>query len=534
MDAESRLHALLRANQAVMGELGPDAVLHRVVEEACALVDAPYGALGVIAPGRQGLEAFVNVGFDEATVEAIGHAPEGKGLLGLLIEEPKAVRVPDLREHPRSSGFPEGHPPMRAFLGVPLLVRGEVYGNLYLTRPDERAFTAEDEEILRALSVTAGAAIENARLFEEAKQRQRWLQASTEVTRKLLTEDNDGHLAEIAHVMVSLADADIVTVVLASRDEDVLEVKLAAGRDAAQLEGMTYPMHQTVSADVLRTGEAVCMEQVDQRRGVVALAERVDVGPVMVLPLRGPRRVRGTLVVARAPGRRPFTAAETEMGATFANHAAMALELADARADQQRMLLLDDRARIARDLHDHVIQQLFAAGLTVQGVAARMPDEASAARLDEVIVGLDDAIRQIRASIFQLRLRESVGLRATVLAVTADVRRSLGFDAVVRFRGPVDSVTDASLTDDVAAVVREALTNIARHASATAAHVDVQASISRLVVTVQDDGEGIGSSLRRSGLVNLRWRAEERGGSLVAGPGIGGRGLGLTWSVPLG
>ena len=534
MDGDGRLHALLRATHAVMGELGVDAVLRRIVEVACDLVDAPYGALGVIAPSGHGLESFVHVGMDQATIDAIGHLPEGKGLLGLLIEVPEAVRVRDLRDHPRSSGFPEAHPPMKAFLGVPVTVRDAVFGNLYLARPDDRAFTAEDEEILRALAVTAGVVIDNARLFEDAKRREVWLQASTEVTRELLTEANGAHLAEIAERVTQLADADVVTVVLATAAGDRLEVQVAAGRDARLLKGMSYPLEGTASAEVLRTGEAICMEQAGEQYGTITLAARVDVGPVMVLPLRGHKRVRGTLVVGRSQGRRPFTAAETEMGTTFANHAAMALELADARADQQRMLLLDDRARIARDLHDHVIQQLFAAGLTVQGVAARIPDEASAARLEEVIFGLDDAIRQIRASIFQLRLRESAGLRATVLAVVADVRKSLGFEPVVRFRGPVDSVTDTSLTDDVTAVVREALTNVARHASAGAAHVDVRASTGRLAVTVQDDGAGLGASTRRSGLVNLRWRAEERGGELTVGPGIGGRGLGLTWSVPLG
>jgi signal transduction histidine kinase len=322
-------------------------------------------------------------------------------------------------------------------------------------------------------------------------------------------------------------------VVLATRD-DLLEVAVAEGRDAQLLEGMTYSREGTASEEVLRTGEAVCIEEAaEAAHGTITLAERVDVGPVMVLPLMGTERVRGTLVVGRARGRRPFSAAETEMAATFANHAALALELAETRADQQRMLLLDDRARIARDLHDHVIQQLFASGLTVQGVIARLGDDVAIARLEEVIAGLDDAIRQIRSSIFQLRLQESAGLRATVLAVVSDVRDSLGFDPEVHFSGPVDSVADASLAEDVAAVVREALANVARHAGATAASLDVSATNGRLEVAVEDDGRGLGESARRSGLVNLRWRAEERNGELVVGAGIGGRGLSLLWAVPL-
>ncbi|HET8560766.1 MAG TPA: GAF domain-containing protein [Marmoricola sp.] len=532
--AQQRLHGLLEASRSVMSQLGLVQVLRDIVEAACTLVDAPYGALGVIAPTGQGLESFMFAGLDDATVEAIGHLPEGKGLLGVLIDDPHPVRVADLGNHPRSVGFPEGHPPMKAFLGVPVPVRDEVFGNLYLTRPDDREFTAEDEEVLLALAVTAGMAIENARLFEEARHREQWLRASTDVTRKLLTEEGGDHLTEIGRRMVALADADVVTVVLTVAGSEQFRVAVAEGRDAARLQGMTYPVVGTLSADVMRTGEPVCIENAREAdSGAVTLAERVDVGPVMVLPLRGRERVRGTLVVGRSQGRRPFTVSDTEMASSFANHAAMALELADARADQQRMLLLDDRARIARDLHDHVIQQLFAAGLTVQGVAARLPDQGAAARLDEVIADLDDAIRQIRASIFQLRLNESVGLRATVLAVVADVRKSVGFDPAVRFVGPVDSAADASLTDDVAAVVREALTNIARHAEAQTAFVEVRANADELAVTVQDDGAGLGDSARRSGLVNLRWRAEQRGGDLVTGPGIGGRGLSLSWSVPL-
>ncbi|HEY6934138.1 MAG TPA: GAF domain-containing protein [Marmoricola sp.] len=533
MDVQSRLHGLLRANRLVMGQLGLDAVLRRIVEAACELVEAPYGALGVIAPSGEELEAFVHVGFDDPTVDAIGHLPEGKGLLGVLIEEPHPVRVSDLRGHPRSVGFPEHHPPMKAFLGVPVPVRDEVYGNLYLTRADDRPFTEQDEELVLALAITAGVAIENARLFADAKHRQAWLQASTDVTRKLLTEAGEGHLSEIAKTVGGLAEADIVTVVLATRD-DQLEVAVAEGRDAQLLEGMTYSRDGTASGDVLRTGEPICIEEAaDPEHGIITLAERVDVGPVMVLPLMGTERVRGTLVVGRARGRRPFSAAETEMAAQFANHAALALELAETRADQQRMLLLDDRARIARDLHDHVIQQLFASGLTVQGVIARLGDDVAVARLEEVIAGLDDAIRQIRSSIFQLRLQESAGLRATVLAVVSDVRDSLGFDPEVRFSGPVDSVADASLAEDVAAVVREALTNVARHARATTASLGVSAANGRLEVAVEDDGRGLGESARRSGLVNLRWRAEERNGELVVGAGIGGRGLSLLWAVPL-
>lgn len=539
LHAQDRVRGLLQANRAVVAKLDLKVVLRKIVEAACDLVDAPYGALGVIAPTGTGLEAFVNVGLDEETVGRIGHLPEGKGLLGVLIEQPDPVRLTELQTHPRSVGFPDGHPEMKAFLGVPVPVRGAPYGNLYLTRPDKREFSQEDEDLVVALAATAGVAIENARLFEESRRRQDWLEASTEVTRQLLTDSGAGSLREIARQVARLAEADITTLVLPAAEAQ-FEIAVAEGPDASPLQGLSYPMAGTVSQHVLRTGEAVCIDTVgdlgdlgETAEGMVRLAETVAVGPVMVLPLMGAERVRGTLVVGRAPGRRPFTDAETGMATTFANHAALALELADVRADQQRMLLLDDRSRIARDLHDHVIQQLYASGLTVQGVVGRLGDHPAVGRLEEVIGELDDAIRQIRASIFQLRLQEHTGLRSAVLAVVTEMRSLLGSDPQVGFTGPVDSVVDGPLTDDVTAVVREMLSNVARHASASRIVAEVRASRSELCITVADDGVGPGSSSRRSGLGNLQARAERRGGHLVTGQGFGGRGLRVDWSVPL-
>ena len=530
---QKRLQGLLRANRLVMSQLGLDAVLRSIVEAACELVEASYGALGVIAPSGTELEAFVNVGIDAETVERIGHLPEGKGLLGVLIEEPLPIRLRDLRSHARSVGFPAEHPPMRAFLGVPVPVGGETFGNLYLTRPDEREFSEDDEELVSALAITAGMAIQNARLYEEARRRQEWLQASTDVTRMLLATPGEESLREIARQVGQLADADAVTLVLATPGER-LEVAVAEGRDAGLLEGMSYPAEGTVSEAVLAKGETVRVDDaLAPAEGAITLTSRVDVGPAMVLPLVGAERARGTLVVGRRPGGRPFSEAESDMAATFANHAAVALELADARAEQERMLLIDDRERIARDLHDHVIQQLFGAGLTLQGVATQRGSAQVRSRLEEVVAGLDDAIRQIRSSIFELRGSDTPSLRSVVLATAYDARRSLSLSPQVRFAGPVDSVTDEDLAGDVEAVVREALTNVARHAGSTDVEVEVTASATLLEVTIRDDGRGMDGSTRRSGLDNLRRRAERRGGSLVMDAGREGRGLTVCWSVPL-
>jgi signal transduction histidine kinase len=279
----------------------------------------------------------------------------------------------------------------------------------------------------------------------------------------------------------------------------------------------------TAIEQVLETGEAV-------------LADHTGLlGASMLLPLVDSSGVRSVVVAARQPDRRHFTAVDLEMGRTFATHASLALELAEARQDQQRMALLEDRTRIAHDLHDHVIQQLFAAGMTLQGVAMGLGDQ-HAAMLDKVVDTLDEAVKQIRTSIFQLRPHAHTGasLRSAVLTVVAELVPALGFEPRVDFDGPLDAVSDAALSDDALAVVREALSNTAKHARAGSAAVRLTASSTELHVEVSDDGVGMGRSERRSGLGNLRTRAELRGGTLTIAPPATGQGMVLTWSVPLG
>jgi signal transduction histidine kinase len=531
--AEYQLRALLEANRTIVADLDLDLVLCRIVTSAADLVRADYGALAVVDEVGT-VEEFVHVGLDDAEVEAIGHLPEGKGLLGLVIEEQRAIRVDDLTDHPSSVGLPAHHAPMRAFLGVPVRVGGKAYGNLYLTRRDADPFSAEDEDLVQALAATAGVAIDKARLFEEARRRQEWQAASTDVTRRVLAGD-EGALRLIARRVNVLADADITTVVVPVEGE--LFVAVAEGRDAVGVEGARYAASGTLSEHVLQSGKPVRLVDAEHTANLdgraIYLAGQVRVGPVMVLPLLGREQVRGTLVVMRGPRRRAFTQAEAEMATTFASHASVALELAEARRDQQRALLLEDRARIARDLHDHVIQQVFAAGLVVQATASRLQDPAGVRALQEVVGNLDDAIRQIRVSIFQLQPPAPGGLRAAVMEVVADVRPGLGLDPRVDLDGPLDSVATADLLRDVTAVVREGLINVARHASASAVALSLYATSGRLTVTISDDGDGMGDVGRRSGLDNMRERAESRNGSMVIAevPDLGG--TTLVWTVPI-
>ena len=539
------LRELLAANQTIISDLELPVVLRRIVQAACELVHARYGALGVLAPDG-GLAEFVHVGMDEQTVARIGPVPAGKGLLGALIDDPRPIRLSRIGGDPRSVGFPAEHPPMDSFLGVPIRIRGEVFGNLYLTEAEAGEFTAEDEELVTALAATAALSIQNARLYARAQSRQTWLQASARITRQLLAVEGEEPLRLIAREARELADADLVTVVLPTPDGGRLMVEVASGRNADELTGYSYPVENTYAGQTFKTGDPILLADAGKDgTHYVHLTEVLAVGPVMVVPLVGTQRMRGALVVGRVQGRRRFEDSDLDMATTFANHAAVALELADARADQQRVLLLEDRDRIARDLHDHVIQQLFAAGLSVQSVAATLSGDARSQRLERVVSGIDETIRQIRTTIFQLRgsLGPQTGtVRARLLDVIGELARVLGFDPHVEFDGPVDSVVPESVLGDLVAVTREALTNVARHAAAEHAAVRLSATATTLDLEVRDDGVGIDAGRRRSGLANLQRRAERLGGVLRVEPAEAG-GMGtepntrpgtrLTWTIPL-
>ena len=541
VSTQDRLRGLLRANQAIVGNLSLPVLLQRTVQAACELAHARYGALGVIAPAG-GLEQFVHVGIDEQTAARIGHLPEGKGLLGALIDDPRPIRLRTMSSDPRSVGFPPGHPPMTSFLGVPIRVRDEVFGNLYLTERENGEFTAEDEVLVSALAATASVAIENARMYDEARRRQQWLQASTEVSQQLLSSDGEDPLRLIARQAQQIANADVVTVVLPTADGRLI-VEVASGEGADELTALTFAIEDTLAGLAFNSGQPVLVGDISEDpRYTVHLSDVVPVGPVMVLPLGGLAQVRGALVIGRLRGRHRFAEADLEMATTFANHAAVALELADARTDQQRIVLLEDRDRIARDLHDHVIQRLFAIGLTVQSVAIGLGDDERATRLSRVVSDIDETIRQTRTSIFQLHgpLGPETGtVRTRLLTVAAEVTAVLGFEPQVRFSGPIDAVVPEPVVDDLVAVLREALTNTARHAHASRVDVDVTTTTTKLSMAVTDDGVGISDNGRSSGLANLRQRAEQHGGSLTLARGVPERthptneGTRLLWTIPL-
>ena len=533
--AAQRLERLLGANRAIVGELSLPMVLRRIVEAARDLVGARYAALGVI--GDDGLlQEFVHLGMDSATVDTIGDLPKGLGLLGALIKDPLPIRLPVISEDARSSGFPTGHPPMESFLGVPIRSRNAVYGNLYLTGRTGGEFTAEDEDLVLALAATAGIAIENARLFEESARRGEWLQASAEISGVLLSPGgNRDPLQLIVNRIKELADADVATLVVPVDDRGLLRVAVATGDGEAELRGMQYPLHDTLVALAMDTGRGVRVGALEQQQGyTVHLSQVVDVGPVMAVPLVGDAGPHGAIMLGRRSGRRNFTTADQDMAEAFANHAALARELVEARANQQRLAVLEDRDRIARDLHDHVIQRLFAAGLSLQGLAALTDDRAITARLDRLVADLDDTIGQVRTSIFHLQATETddTGLRAAVLAVVRQVAPVLGSAPAVRFSGPVDTLIHGTVIGEIEAVIREGMTNVAKHAQASQVTLEVSAAGRWLTVRLSDDGIGMRQPQRGSGLGNLRHRAEGLGGSLTIEDHHGG-GTMLTWTIPV-
>jgi signal transduction histidine kinase len=538
MGTQGRLRELLRAQRLFSGELTLPVVLRGIVRAARGLVKAEYAALGVLGPSG-GLVDFIHEGMPEDAVSRIGHLPQGKGLLGALIDDPHPIRLASLARDPRSSGFPEGHLPMESFLGVPIRVRDEVFGNIYVSQSARGEFSAEDEELLSALAATAGVAIDNARLYATARTRGEWLQASAAITRTLLAADADHEraLQVVAERIREIAEADLVLLMFPDElDEGRLRIRVSDGVDADSLGGLTVPMDGSFAGQVYRSGEPARVAHLSRGIGLSAVTSTgVEIGPALAAPLAGSRQVHGVLTAARLAGSPGFTQVEAEMVTSFANHAALAIELAEARQEQERAAMLDDRERIAADLHDHVIQRLFAAGLSLQAYAAGLGTGRAADRIQATIMDLDDTIKQIRTSIFRLQQDPrtvSAGVRSRLLSVLAEVSPVLGFDPGLQLGGVLEGTLADEVVEDLLAVLREALTNVGRHAEARSADVAVTVADGRLVLRVRDDGRGMGTTTRRSGLANLRRRAEAHGGSLEL---AGGQPSGtvLSWTVPL-
>jgi GAF domain-containing protein/two-component sensor histidine kinase len=541
-----RMRGLLEAVVAIGSGLDLESTLRRIVETAVGLVDASYGALGVIGEDNR-LAEFIPVGLSPEEIEGIHHWPEGRGLLGLLIEDSRPLRLPNIASHRESSGFPAGHPPMGSFLGVPVRVRDEVFGNLYLTnKRGGGEFTEDDEAVLLALGAAAGVAIENARLYEAARRQQRWIQASAEVTTRLLSgSDPADVLADVSRQALSLSGAHLAMLALPDEERRRLTVSYADGDGADAVRGLVLPAGESMSGRVLATGEPVTSADfaADERAAAAARGAMSQIGPAIVFPLGVPGNVRGVLTIGRLHGAPAFPQAQADVVASFAAQAGIALELAASRAEAERLSLYEDRDRIARDLHDLVIQRLYATGMSLEGTMSMITRPEVASRITNAVDAMDETIKEIRGAIFALQARDTADradLRSDIVDLTEEMTPLLGFAPSLRLGAGLAGQIRPEVAEQALATLREALSNAARHAAASMVDVTVDLDADgMLTVQVTDNGIGIPADGRRSGLSNLASRAEKLGGDLRLGPadpadpGAPSPGTRLEWRVPV-
>jgi len=536
--ARHRMGQLLQLAVEIGSDLELDAVLHRIITSAMSMTGARYGALGVWAQDGT-LASFVHTGMDLETVRRVGRLPAGKGVLGLLLNRSEPLRLGDLTEHPAAVGFPEHHPPMRAFLGVPITIRGNVYGSLYVADDrSERKFTEADEITARALASAAAVAINNAQLFERVQASAEWTEASREITTALLS--GDPHVGQPLKLIVErarrLTDAEQAILLvpddgdLPAEQVDTLVVRAAVGRYADQVLGQRVPVEGSTTGGVFRAGTPLITESF--LRPIQAFT---DVGqrPAVVMPLCANNTLLGVIAVARNAEQPPFDVGYLELLSNFADHAAIALTLASAREREQELSVLSDRERIAHNLHDQVIQRLFAIGMDLQGTIARSHSPSTVQRLTETVDDVQDTIDEIRTTIFNLQRRPGLasGLRQQIQHAVADLTRDADIVTTLRISGPL-IVVGAELSDHAEAVLVEAISNSVRHSGATSLTVEVGVG-DELTLDIIDNGRGIpADNQRRSGLANMARRAEQVGGTChITSPPAGG--THIHWTAPL-
>ncbi|MEV6772992.1 GAF domain-containing sensor histidine kinase [Nocardia sp. NPDC051030] len=541
IDARDRIDGLVEAMLAVTSGLDLDQTLRTIVRAATGLVDAKYGALGVRGHERQ-LSQFIYHGIDEQTRILIGDLPEGHGVLGLLMSKPEPIRLENLTRHPASIGFPPHHPPMHTFLGVPVRIRGEVFGNLYLTeKSGGHPFTEDDEVLLQALAAAAGIAVDNARLYEAARTRQAWIEATRDIATEFLadTDPNQVLAHVVEHARELTASHRALLAVVADPDtppEDVTEL-IVVQRSGQGVENGDAIVRTTGTA----VGTALTTRtplRFDDARHIDLGKPIAGIGPALVLPLHTPDSTLGVLITLRTAESAPYSDELVELIAAFTDQAALAMQLAVAQRRMRELDILTDRDRIARDLHDHVIQRLFAIGLALQGTVPRARVPEVQRRLTDTINDLQDVVEEIRTSIFDLHGGDghSTRLRQRIERAVKQQTASTKIRALMHVTGPL-SVVEPGLADHAEAVVREAVSNAVRHSGADTITIDIGVA-DDLTITVADNGCGIADDITPSGLTNLARRAEESGGSLAVYPrrdpkDQNGTGTKLNWSVPL-
>lgn len=494
--------ALLDAVVAIGSDLDLHSVLRRITETSCALTGARYGFLAILNDGGEVLD-FVTHGMSDHAAMAIARLPEAVGLLGVITRSPRPVRLANLASHPSSAGFPRNHPPMTTFLGVQVRVRGQVFGNLYLTeKQNGAAFTEADETLVEALAGAAGYVVDNARAYALSEVRRKWLLASNAVTERLQTND--------------------------AVDDDVLDLVVSGAREASGgvLAALVLPTGGSTPV-VVATDGAELNNLADRLNPLIAdvdallphdpmVVRRDGVhGTVVLTPMRVKLAERAVLVIWMPSGRGALEPGTQEMLSAFSDQASLAFDRAEAVADRETLVLTADRERIARDLHDVVIQRIFATGLQLQGLRRRIRETDVSERIDTAVIDLDTTIRDIRSTIFELQQRGGASLRGDLIAMVKEYAPILGFRPALRTSGPVDNLISEEYAHHLLSVLREGLSNVARHAEATACEIRVDADVDGVVLTVADDGRGLPDERVESGLSNARTRAEKLNGSLA-------------------
>jgi signal transduction histidine kinase len=520
-DNESRLRALIGIGVALSSELSLDALLQQCIEVASELTGARYAALGVIDSGGTALRQFVTTGIDADTHAAIGDLPRGRGLLGVLIDEAKPLRLPVLSEHPLSVGFPPNHPKMATFLGVPIVLRGVAYGNLYLTEKEGGAeFTAEDQELVTLLASQAAVAIENARLYESATRWLRQLESLNEVGNALLSEiELPRLLALIARRLRELTGARLVTIALPQADGD-LRIEAADGEDADELVGVRIPGERSKSARVLERRRSERVDSmIDDPEFDLDLARRMRARAALVVPLVLREKAIGVITVTDKMGADPrFADDDLRLAEAFADRAAAAVDLSGrvARDALRRVVAAQEleRTRLARELHDETGQALTSILLGLRTVEESDDPGAAVAELRELVVSTLQDVRRLAVELRPTVL-DDFGLVSALERLTGTFTEQSGIEVDL-----AAEIGEARLPGDVETalyrIVQEALTNVVKHAHAGKVSIVLTRSAVAVTAVIEDDGRGLdpGKDDSGLGLVGMRERLALLGGRL--------------------
>jgi signal transduction histidine kinase len=548
---QQRLERLVDVGRTLVAELHLANVLDRVLAVAREITGARYAALGILDEQKRELEQFLTVGIDDELREQIGSLPRGHGVLGLLIRDPRPLRLDDVGAHPDSYGFPPGHPPMTTFLGVPVVVRGEAWGNLYLTDKEGGPFTPEDEEALLILADWAAIAIENARLYEGVERRRgeleravRGLAASTEIARALAGETElDRVLELIVKRGRALVEATAVVIMLLEGDDLVVEA--TAGDVDSSTRGTRLPVGGSLSGEVVLRGRPERVDDVPsrlKRRAVVM--EGVQCALLVPLVFRG--TPYGVLAAFDRRGNGPaFTEEDERLMTGFGASAAAAVATAKSVAEERLRLSIDaseqERKRWARELHDDTLQGLAGLGVML-GSALRAGSEAGTREGVQRAIGqIREEVAKLRALIAELRpaALDEIGLRAAVESLVERTASTQGLDIATDIALSSDEAGAPRLAPEVEStayrIVQEGLTNVAKHAGATSVTVRIAEADGRLEVAVRDDGRGFEPSGPRTGfgLTGMRERVEMLGGSLALESSAAGLGTLVRASLPV-